>query len=150
MIETREVTIYEIPSHKVGMTTRLNRRLKEQGNPDYRIVQVIPPNTLTVRECWEHEQDWAATLGYETETENNWALVEGNKTNVRRPPIFFYGDEHSQFKGTIVNSNGERFIGKKEVIDAGYTYSLVNHVINNRRKTHKGLQWWREPDYERK
>jgi hypothetical protein len=77
MIEEREVTIYEIVGRKVGQSRHGHGRPKSQlkENETYRILQVIPPNTLTLRECWEQEQDWAVTLGYPPEHEGTWKLL---------------------------------------------------------------------------
>jgi hypothetical protein len=158
MIETREVTIYEIIGVKVGSTYDVKRRMREQGKPDYRVVQVIEPNTLTVRECWEQEQDWAIRLGYEPDGEHTWPLFEQNRTigpsngflKLWKDPEFRdalskYGQENSHYKGTIVNSNGERFEGRKQLEEAGYAANNVYACINGKRKTHKQHKWWREP-----
>jgi hypothetical protein len=151
MIETREVTIYEIVGVKVGQTTDIKRRMKKQGNQPYRVVQVIPPNTLTIRECWEQEQDWAIRLGYVPEGECNWSLIEYNKSDkVKQKPVTgsaaMFGKQHPNYKGTMVNSNGERFDGHQALKDAGYCPKAVNTVVNGRRKTHAGLKWWRETE----
>jgi hypothetical protein len=145
MIETREVIIYEIIGTKVGSTYNIKRRMRDQGNPDYRIVQVIPPNTLTMRECWEQEQDWAVTLGYQPETDNQWQLVEKTRMGFYGVNwVVRKGSKNPQYKGTIVNSNGERFEGTQQLEEAGYHQGNVSACISGRRKTHKGLRWWRE------
>jgi hypothetical protein len=165
MIETREVTIYEIIGVKVGSTIDTKSRMAKQGYPDYRVVQVIEPNTLTVRECWEQEQDWAIRLGYEPENENNWVLFEMTRlgmtgqyskerwqdTEYREKmktvlhPFQQQGKQSINFKGTIVNSNGERFEGNAQLKEAGYHPGHISDCINGKGKTHKGLSWWREP-----
>jgi hypothetical protein len=55
------------------------------------------------------------------------------------------GRNAGRFKGITVNSNGERFEGKKQLEEAGYEPSSVYDCINGKRKTHKKLKWWREP-----
>ena len=173
MIETREVIIYEIPNVKVGSTYDIKKRMRAQGNPDYRVVQVIEPNTLTVRECWEQEQDWAIRLGYEPEHEGHWLFVETfrgkknlwNDLEYREMMVQYakerwkdpeyrkmmtekakrQGKQSINFQGAIINEKGERFEGKKQLEEAGYHPGNVYACINGKRKTHKGLSWWREP-----
>jgi hypothetical protein len=82
MIEYRECIIYEIVGRKVGSSIQGHKRPRGQlrNGETYRVLQTIPPNTLTVRECWEHEQDWAVTLGYAPETQNGLHLCERTRS----------------------------------------------------------------------
>ena len=57
MLETRECIIYEIIGRKVGSSiTGIARPLFQlKEGESYRILETIPPNTKTIRECWEKE-----------------------------------------------------------------------------------------------
>lgn len=88
MIEHRECIIYEIVGRKVGQTRKLGRRMKQQHLVDdetYHILQVIPANTMTIREIWELEQKWANKLGYEPENEGQWQFLEQTLLDIRGP-----------------------------------------------------------------
>ena len=75
MIEHRTCYIYHIPGVKVGSSINIKRRLLAQKAKDAIILQTIPPNTLTVKECFEVEYDWNVRFGYSLERSSYLAEV---------------------------------------------------------------------------
>ena len=52
--------VYEIPGEKVGLSKQVEKRVKEQGFTEYRIVEICE----TEEEGSEREQYWQKRLGY--------------------------------------------------------------------------------------
>ena len=79
----KEITIYHIPKLKVGSSSRLKARLKQQGYclDDCEILHTIKADTTTYRKVWELEQQEAEKRGYAVENEGNWATFYNAHTN---------------------------------------------------------------------
>ena len=85
----KQIKIYHIRNVKVGSSCRLETRIKQQGYQvdDCEVLATIEANTLTYREVWETEQDYAVMKGFETENEGNWATFYNTHTkNVMNDP----------------------------------------------------------------
>ena len=74
VICNKEITIYHVPSVKVGSTSNLKKRMSNQSIPldEVEILKIIPANTMTYREVWLLEQKEAKKRGYSVEHEGNW------------------------------------------------------------------------------
>ena len=79
----KQIKIYHIRNVKVGSSCRLEARLKQQGYQvdDCEVLATIEANTLTYREVWETEQDYAVMKGFEPENEGNWKNFYKAHTN---------------------------------------------------------------------
>lgn len=85
----KQMTIYHIPTKKVGSSGNLKQRMSNQGHTldDCEILHEIEPNTMSYRAVWELECSEQARLGYKVELENNWKqFLRSHTSNATRDP----------------------------------------------------------------
>jgi hypothetical protein len=79
----KTIQIYHIKNVKVGSSSQVETRLKQQGYQvdDCEILHTIEPNTMAYRDVWELEQSESADRGYYVEQEQNWQIFLRQHTN---------------------------------------------------------------------
>jgi len=85
----KEYTIYHIPGTKIGVSYRMDKRMKDQGFTDWEILEVH----TDIYEASDREQELQREYGYRVDKTQYWQSVEniaigsssGGKANKNNP-----------------------------------------------------------------